>query len=203
MAFIKVDFPTLVYYKRQNHSPDYRVVYPFVCQSLWFYLSINSITYYVCQFQFLFPQVHAFQFPFWRSNASTFKAFSGIGIVPTLLGFWHTTSLLFEISRIRCVLSRILHSTITLEIFFVMEITHHQISMWKFHSLYILMDFFYFSGSYKCFGIWSFHFCEKRLTTCPPVKVRNSNSSRYSLSFSSLWFWVTIQAVFRNLILLF
>jgi hypothetical protein len=31
------------------------------------------------------------------------------------------------------------------------------------------------------------------LSTCR--KVRNSNSSRYSLSFSSLWFWVTIPTI--------
>jgi hypothetical protein len=67
------------------------------------------------------------------------------------------------------------------------------------------MDLFYFSCSYKCFRIWSFHFVKTfdYLSTCR--KVRNSNSSRYSLSFSSLWFWVTIptMAVFRNLLLLF
>jgi hypothetical protein len=41
--------------------------------------------------------------------------------------------------------------------------------MWKFHSLYILMDFFYFSVPTNVLGFGRSIFCEKRLTTCPPA----------------------------------
>jgi hypothetical protein len=91
---------------------DYRVVYPFVCQSLWFYLSIRKFYHvqYVCRFNFCFPRsTHS---PFWRSKCVHIpKALVvSIGIVPTLLGSGIRRLLFVQnISRIRCVLSRILH----------------------------------------------------------------------------------------------
>jgi hypothetical protein len=55
-----------------------------------------------------------------------------------------------------------------------MEITHHQISMWKFHSLLHTDGFLLlFPVPTNVLGFGRSIFCEKRLTTCPPaVKVR-------------------------------
>jgi hypothetical protein len=212
MAFIKLIFHISVSYQSDAEPwPQFTALVPFVCQSLWFYLSIkNSITYNTSvSFNFCFTR--SVQFPFDALNASTFQKalVVSIGIVPTLPGFWHTMSALCaKISRIRCVLSRILHSTITLEIFFCCDgITHHQISMWKFHSLLHTDGFFYFSGSYKCLGFGRSIFCENVWLLSTAVKLgtlirqdilastlilsynpNNSCFSKFNTSFSNIIF---------------
>jgi hypothetical protein len=109
-----------------------------------------------------------------------------------------------KISRIRCVLSRILHSVIILEYFFVVkETTHHQ-NQRNIIFFYKMMNLFNFPSSNKVLGLGRSIFCETFTTSACRVS-QNSSSSRYSFNFSSLWFWVTIptMAVFRNLLFLF
>jgi hypothetical protein len=127
---------SISYQSHTNHGPRLPRCVPFVCQSLWFYL-LNKKFYhvqYVCQFQFLFPQVHAFHSPFdvlmrpHSSLGSKWHCANSTWVLHTKFG-----TLCKKISRIRCVLSRILHSYYNLEYFAVMEIIHHQISMLKFH----------------------------------------------------------------------
>jgi hypothetical protein len=87
-----------------------------------------------------------------------------------------------KISRIRCVLSRILH-LLSLEIFFaVEEITHHQnqcgnfifFTYWWISSFFQFLQMFWFG----------FSFCEKRLTTCPAVKVKTQFKIFFKLLFT-------------------
>jgi hypothetical protein len=90
-----------------------------------------------------------------------------------------------KISRIKCVLSRILHSVMILDIFFCWD--DNSSSNTKVDISFSLTkgESLQFSSSYKSFRIRSFHFFEKRFTTWP-IKSQNSNSSRYSFSFCSL-----------------
>ena len=206
-AFIKVDFPTFVYPTKATRTiaPRFPRCTP-ICLSMVFIFSFNkairSRTIRLSVSISVSPGPRIPIPPFWRSKCVH---------IPESLGnkYWHcansTCVLAYEvsarcakISRIRCVLSRILHSVMILDIFFCCEgdnsssNTKVDISF-SFTKRWISSIF---PVPTKVLGLGRSIFCEKRFTTWPPaVKVKNSNSSRYSFSFSSLWFWVTIPTI--------